>query len=116
MLYVINYYALLYYMFTGSRAWIRIPTIMYATNIITVILPIVYSVAVDDFAKMNRVGPVTQDERLKLLAAYLPYLVIPALMILTMLFSQTYKSGRVSAVSEKAQQKKKQPSHNKKRQ
>lgn len=53
----------------------------------------IYSFAFDDFSKTGRVGPVTQDERLRLIAIYAPYLVIPIFIILTMLVSNNYTYG-----------------------
>ena len=88
---------------------------------ITTLFPMIYSLFVDDFARMNRVGPVTQEERLRLISFFIPYVVIPALMLLTMLVSDTYKGVKTTSTSKSAEvkskeQKKKQQHYSKKRQ
>ncbi|XP_067929838.1 sigma intracellular receptor 2-like [Watersipora subatra] len=89
----------------GSRAWIRVPTIIYSTHVITTLLPIMYSLLVDDFSKMHRVGPTTQDERLQLIALYSPYLIIPMLMLLTMICSCNYGCSQGNETKSASQQK-----------
>ena len=85
----------------------RIPTIIYSTHLITTLIPNIYSILLDDFSKMNRVGPETLEERLKLLSLYIPFIVIPALMLLTMLVSDTYKCVKTTSTSSSAQSKSK---------
>jgi len=38
-------------------------------------------------------GPATQDERMMLISFYLPYFLVPVLLVLTMLMSGAYNDG-----------------------
>jgi len=93
----------------GSKSWIRIPTLIYSSHVATTVAPMLYSFYFDDFKKVNRVGPETEDERMTLMLFYTPYFVIPVLMMLTMVFSKTYRFGAaaVAAPPKSSAQKKK---------
>ena len=84
---------------TGSKSWIRIPTLIYSSHVATTVAPMLYSFYFDDFKKVNRVGPETEEERLNLMMFYIPYFVIPVLMMLTMVFSKTYRFGPAAAAA-----------------
>jgi len=81
--------------------------IIYSSHIATTLLPILYSFAVDDFAKMKRVGPETEEERLKLIAVYAPFLVMPLLILLTVACSGSYSQTTQPAPAKSAAPKKK---------
>jgi len=85
----------------GSKRWIRTPAIIYSSHVATTVAPMLYSFYFDDFTKVNRVGPVTEEERLTLMAFYAPYFVIPVLILLTMVFSKTYRCGAPAVVESK---------------
>ncbi|XP_018429188.1 PREDICTED: transmembrane protein 97 [Nanorana parkeri] len=74
----------------GGCRWIRIPAIVYSSHVATTVLPILAQLLFGDFPKTNEVDSPTQQERLTLVAIYAPYLVIPLLILVTMLFSPTY--------------------------
>uniref|UniRef100_A0A8C5LTU9 Transmembrane protein 97 n=1 Tax=Leptobrachium leishanense TaxID=445787 RepID=A0A8C5LTU9_9ANUR len=80
-----------YAFFKGGCRWIRIPAIVYSTHVATTVIPIIAHVLFADFERSNGVDPPNQKERLTLASIYAPYLVVPLLILLTMLFSPRYK-------------------------
>jgi len=81
-----------YAFWKGNCRWIRIPAIVYSTHVATTVWPIIFHIMRHDFTGSKPPGPSTMEERLKLLAIYAPYFVVPLLLLLTMLFSSEYRS------------------------
>ena len=54
--------------FTGAP-WMRTPSIVYGTSLITMKIPMLGYLALDDF-RLAKIGPVTVDQRLRLLGIY----------------------------------------------
>ncbi|XP_075760969.1 sigma intracellular receptor 2 [Pelodiscus sinensis] len=79
-----------YAFFKGGCKWIRTPAIIYSTHVATTLVPILAHILFHDFAASKHLGPKTQQERLTLLSIYVPYLLIPILILLTMLHSPQY--------------------------
>uniref|UniRef100_A0A8B9T7E7 Transmembrane protein 97 n=1 Tax=Anas platyrhynchos TaxID=8839 RepID=A0A8B9T7E7_ANAPL len=70
--------------------WIRTPAIIYSTHVATSLVAILAHILFHDFSKSEHLGPRTQQERLILLSIYIPYLLIPLLILFTMLYSPQY--------------------------
>ncbi|KAF7244362.1 Sigma intracellular receptor 2 [Varanus komodoensis] len=79
-----------YAFWKGNCQWIRTPAIIYATHVATTLLPILSHFLFTDFSKSKHPGPETLHERLTLSAIYLPYLLIPLLMLSSMLLNPLY--------------------------
>ncbi|XP_061460864.1 sigma intracellular receptor 2 [Rhineura floridana] len=79
-----------YAFWKGNCKWIRIPAIIYATHVITTLLPILAYILLNDFLSCKYPSPQTVQERVTLFAVYSPYLVIPCLILCVMLFSHQY--------------------------
>ena len=61
----------------------------------TTLIPILSTVLLDDFSKASRFrgqGPKTFQERLFLIAVYIPYFLIPLILLLFMVRNPYYKS------------------------
>ncbi|XP_077336633.1 sigma intracellular receptor 2 [Lithobates pipiens] len=74
----------------GGCRWIRVPAIVYSSHVATTVLAILAHLLFGDFPKTKELESPTQQERLTLVAIYAPYLVIPLLILVTMLFSPRY--------------------------
>ncbi|KAI6074465.1 Transmembrane protein 97 [Aix galericulata] len=74
----------------GGCKWIRTPAIIYSTHVATSLVAILAHILFHDFSKSEHLGPRTQQERLILLSIYIPYLLIPLLILFTMLYSPQY--------------------------
>uniref|UniRef100_A0A8C8RTI6 Transmembrane protein 97 n=1 Tax=Pelusios castaneus TaxID=367368 RepID=A0A8C8RTI6_9SAUR len=74
----------------GGCKWIRTPAIIYSTHVATTLFPILAHILFHDFSAAKHLGPETQHERLTLLSIYMPYLLVPVLILLTMLCSSEY--------------------------
>ncbi|NXG81284.1 SGMR2 protein, partial [Baryphthengus martii] len=74
----------------GGCKWIRTPAIIYSTHVATTLFAILAHILFHDFSKSELSGPRTQRERLVLLSIYLPYLLIPLLILFTMLYNPYY--------------------------
>ncbi|NXP80684.1 SGMR2 protein, partial [Ramphastos sulfuratus] len=74
----------------GGCKWIRTPAIIYSTHVATTLFAILAHILFHDFSKSQHLGPQTQRERLVLLSIYLPYLLIPLLILFTMLYNPYY--------------------------
>ncbi|XP_072285838.1 sigma intracellular receptor 2 [Pyxicephalus adspersus] len=74
----------------GGCRWIRVPAIVYSSHVATTVLAILAHLLFGDFPKTAELDSPTQKERLTLVAVYAPYLVIPVLILVTMLFSPRY--------------------------
>ncbi|PIO33097.1 hypothetical protein AB205_0061710 [Aquarana catesbeiana] len=79
-----------YAFFKGGCRWIRVPAIVYSSHVATTVLAILAHLLFGDFPKTKELESPTQQERLTLVAIYAPYLVIPLLILVTMLFSPRY--------------------------
>ncbi|XP_053562241.1 sigma intracellular receptor 2 [Bombina bombina] len=80
-----------YAFFKGGCKWIRIPAIVYSAHVATTVIAIIAHVLFGDFPKSDQLEPLTQKDRLTLVSVYAPYLVIPLLLLVTMLFSPRYR-------------------------
>eukprot|EP00117_Sycon_ciliatum_P046437 scpid77509/ scgid33259/ Transmembrane protein 97 len=67
--------------------WMRIPCIIYATQAITAILPILAEMLLIDYSK-EEIGPKTPAQVSGLLVAYLPFLIVPVLLLFRTLSCQ----------------------------
>ncbi|KAM8991680.1 sigma intracellular receptor 2 [Guaruba guarouba] len=74
----------------GSCRWIRTPAIIYSTHVATTLVAILAHILFHDFSGPEQLGPQTQRERLTLLSVYMPYLLIPLLILYTMLYNPHY--------------------------
>ncbi|NWS60372.1 SGMR2 protein, partial [Chunga burmeisteri] len=74
----------------GGCKWIRTPAIIYSTHVATTLFAILAHILFHDFSKSEHLGPQTQRERLILLSVYVPYLLIPLLILFTMLYNPHY--------------------------
>nr|XP_056721021.1 sigma intracellular receptor 2 [Euleptes europaea] len=81
-----------YAFWKGNCKWIRIPAIIYAAHVATTMVPILAHFLFHDFSDSKPAGPQTWHERLWLVSIYIPYLLIPILLLLTMLFNPSYNS------------------------
>ncbi|KAI5098890.1 transmembrane protein 97, partial [Silurus meridionalis] len=81
----------------GNCKWIRTPAIIYSAHVATTLIPILTHILFHNFPKAPLPGPQTSKERWTLVCVYAPYLLIPILMLLTMLFSSTYNPPSPSA-------------------
>ncbi|KAB5550330.1 hypothetical protein PHYPO_G00052560 [Pangasianodon hypophthalmus] len=80
----------------GSCKWIRTPAIIYSVHVATTLLPILGHILLHNFPVAPLPGPQTSKERWTLVSVYAPYLLIPIILLLTMLFSSTYNSASPS--------------------
>nr|XP_046246094.1 sigma intracellular receptor 2 [Scatophagus argus] len=94
-----------YAFFKGSCKWIRTPAILYSVHVATTLLPILSHILFYQFPLEPHPGPQTLQERLLLFSIYVPYLLVPLLLLFTMLLSSTYNStptyGHTSTSSKK---------------
>ncbi|CAO2644398.1 Sigma intracellular receptor 2 [Lemmus lemmus] len=81
-----------YAFFKGNCRWIRIPAIIYAVHTITTLIPILSTLLLEDFSKAVALRPKNFRERLTLIAVYVPYLIIPIILLLFMLRNPYYKN------------------------
>merc|ERR1740137_142980 len=96
-----------YAFWKGGCRWIRLPAALYGSHVATTLVAILYHFAVYDFKSSPHAGPLTSSkpgddtiythpgpettsERLRLAAVYLPYFIIPVLLVLRMAFSSEY--------------------------
>ncbi|XP_010897213.2 sigma intracellular receptor 2 [Esox lucius] len=77
----------------GGCRWIRIPAVVYSTHVATTLVPILAHILYHPFPTEPHPGPQTQKERWTLVAIYAPYLLVPVMLLLTMLFSPAYSPG-----------------------
>uniref|UniRef100_A0A3B4B7K6 Transmembrane protein 97 n=1 Tax=Periophthalmus magnuspinnatus TaxID=409849 RepID=A0A3B4B7K6_9GOBI len=91
----------------GGCRWIRTPAIVYSTHTATTLIPILAHILFSTFPSEPFPGPQTQSERWFLVSVYAPYLLVPVLLLLTMLFSQTYNSTGQSQSSAATKRKRK---------
>ncbi|XP_047614067.1 sigma intracellular receptor 2 [Phacochoerus africanus] len=84
-----------YAFFKGGCKWIRTPAIIYSVHTMTTLIPILSTFLFEDFSKASCFkgqGPTTFHERLFLLSVYIPYFLIPLVLLLFMLRNPYYKS------------------------
>ncbi|XP_063060909.1 sigma intracellular receptor 2 [Engraulis encrasicolus] len=79
-----------YAFWKGGCKWIRTPAIVYATHVATTLIPILSYILLHQFPQEPHPGPQTMKERLTLISIYAPYLLVPIMLLLTMLYSSTY--------------------------
>lgn len=90
---------------SGGCQWIRTPAILYATHVATTLLPILSHILFYKFPGKPLAGPQTSEDRWLLVSIYVPYLLVPLLLLFTMLFSSTYNSGSRNTTSKKKKKK-----------
>ena len=73
--------------------WIRLPAIIYGSHVATTLIPILYHI-------MAAAGPMTVSERMYLSAVYVPYLIVPLLLVYYMLTSVHYQPLRLSSLKQ----------------
>lgn len=83
----------------GGCKWIRTPAIIYSVHVATTLIPILSHIIFHEFPLTPHPGPQTLKERLTLVSIYAPYLIIPVMILLTMLFSSAYNSTSLSGKS-----------------
>lgn len=81
---------------SGGCKWIRTPAIVYSTHVATTLVPILAHILFHQFPTKPHAGPQTPKERWLLVSIYIPYLLVPLLLLLTMLLSATYNSTSTS--------------------
>lgn len=86
---------------SGSCRWIRTPAMLYAAHVVTTLIPILSHILFHQFPGKQLAGPDTPQERWLLFSIYVPYLLVPLLLLLTMLFSSTYNSQGRNITSKK---------------
>lgn len=98
--------------FAGAR-WMRTPSIIYGTSVVTMVIPMLGHILLEDF-KTAKVGPTTQDERLALGAFYGGFLLVGLVLVLDNVFLRGPAAGGKSGQAQvkfsepnKASQKKK---------
>ncbi|XP_064618496.1 sigma intracellular receptor 2-like [Lineus longissimus] len=76
----------------GGCRWIRTPLLIYASHVVTTMLPIMAHIMLHDFSKdePKLPGPSSLEDRLVVLAIYSAYFIIPVMMILRMLLDKEY--------------------------
>ncbi|XP_035536068.1 sigma intracellular receptor 2 [Morone saxatilis] len=87
----------------GGCKWIRTPAIVYSAHVATTLVPILSRILFYQFPMEPHPGPQTPQERWLLVSIYVPYLLVPLLLLFTMLLSPTYNS--TSNTSAKAKKK-----------
>lgn len=85
------FFAATYAFWKGTCRWIRVPAIVYSTHVATTVIPIIAHIMFYDFSESKNPGPRTTQERMTLSAIYFPYLLVPILILLTMLFNGAYQ-------------------------
>ncbi|XP_058020238.1 sigma intracellular receptor 2-like [Ahaetulla prasina] len=79
-----------YAFWKGNCKWIRTPMVIYATHVITAAVACLAQILFADFSNTQVPSPRTLGERLTLSAVFAPFLVVPLLMLLLVLFSPAY--------------------------
>ncbi|KAG8122713.1 hypothetical protein E2320_018206 [Naja naja] len=77
-------------MIAGNCKWIRIPVVIYATHTITVAVACLAQILFADFSNAQVSSPGILEKCLPISAAFAPFLVVPLLMLLLVLFSPAY--------------------------
>ncbi|XP_013416579.1 sigma intracellular receptor 2 isoform X3 [Lingula anatina] len=83
-------FAAAYAFYKGNCRWIRMPAIIYSAHTITAVIAILYHIAMHDFSQSKYPGPSTMMERLTLSWAYLPFFVVPLLLLTVMVQDEDY--------------------------
>ncbi|KAL5015695.1 hypothetical protein ScPMuIL_005284 [Solemya velum] len=81
----------LFFLRAEASKWIRIPNLVYSTHVATTVVAIVAHIMFEDFSEYKIPTPQTLQERLILIGIYLPFLVVPFIMMLDTLFSSAYR-------------------------
>lgn len=93
----------------SKNRWIRLPMIVYSTHVVTSLVCIFHHIFLHDFTKDELKGPSSLKERLQLAAFYLPYFIVPLLLLVDCLFHPIYSdkpSGKsTTGVSQKSNKK-----------
>uniref|UniRef100_A0A8C5K1N1 Transmembrane protein 97 n=1 Tax=Jaculus jaculus TaxID=51337 RepID=A0A8C5K1N1_JACJA len=83
-----------YAFFKGSCRWIRTPAIIYSVHTITTLIPILYTILLEDFSRASAFKgqrPEMLRERLTLICIYAPFFIIPLILLVFMLRNPYYK-------------------------
>merc|ERR1712179_204433 len=73
-----------------NNTWSRIPMIVYSSHVATTVIAILYHILEYDFSKGAHPGPRNMSERMTLISIYCPYLIIPLLILIRMLFGDEH--------------------------
>ena len=92
----------------GSYQRLRVPFIMYSAHVATTLVAIMAHILFYDFSNAKYPGPETREERLKLLAIYSPYLLIPLLLLVRAAFFWGEEATTLAAPARRTQRKKNQ--------
>ncbi|XP_013416572.1 sigma intracellular receptor 2 [Lingula anatina] len=79
-----------YAFYKGKQRWIRIPSIIYATHVLTMMVAYMYHLFMHDFSKQKYPGPTTSEERQRLITTILPFGIIPVLLLVFMVKEENY--------------------------
>merc|ERR1719318_2051489 len=79
-----------YAFYKGKQRWIRIPSIIYSTQVITMLIAYMYHLLKHDFSKEKYQGPTTSEERTRLITTMLPFAVIPIVLLAFMVKEEDY--------------------------
>ncbi|CAH1802139.1 unnamed protein product [Owenia fusiformis] len=80
-----------YAFWKGNCPWIRIPSIVYGTHVATTLVPILAHIWWGDFVESKKYpAPLTYNEKMTLTGIYLPYILVPLLLLYVMLFTDRY--------------------------
>ncbi|XP_013416577.1 sigma intracellular receptor 2 isoform X1 [Lingula anatina] len=86
------FFAAAYAFYKGNCGWVRMPAIIYSAHVVTTLVAILYHIAMHDFSQSKYPGPSTMMERLTLISIYLPFFVIPLLLLIVMVADEGYGS------------------------
>lgn len=83
------FFVLALYAFATRGNWIRIPAIVYGAHTATTLVPILAYLATVVPDPNSPSGPLSSSDRAALLAVYLPYALVPALLVWRMASTTT---------------------------
>eukprot|EP00243_Klebsormidium_subtile_P012380 TRINITY_DN7513_c0_g1_i2.p1 TRINITY_DN7513_c0_g1~~TRINITY_DN7513_c0_g1_i2.p1 ORF type:complete len:171 (+),score=5.11 TRINITY_DN7513_c0_g1_i2:123-635(+) len=78
LIFQVPYFVVATYAFIRGKTWIRTPTVMYCAHVVTTMVPIFFEL-------MSAALP--SQKRVNLVAIYLPFLVVPLLLLARILSS-----------------------------
>lgn len=84
LLFQLPFFIVATYAFIKKCAWIRLPSIIYGTHTCTTLIPILAEIVLGH-SEMSVEKAISGKNVVILLAAYLPYFLIPAMLTIRML-------------------------------
>jgi len=92
----------------SKNRWIRLPVIVYSTHVATTLIPILFHIYLHDFSQDEIKGPLTLSDRIILSGFYLPYFIVPLILLVDALFHEVYVgSSKTVTSSNKSKQNRK---------